>query len=778
MTRPDNFTPSATASAEVSSEVNAVHLMMRFLRMAYYRKGVLIVVLAASCLLGGLRYVTAPRRYESTASLLIRQTGEDTWSTQMSGERVTRDLMATYKSVIRSPAVLEKAIKLMPPEARVDMGSAPSDKWTDVLRDNLIVSDERGTSIMHVAYRSADPRAAACSVSSVVTAFLDWVEREHGNDAGQRLDRLDKDKGTLAEQLRAIEAKIARTRAAADEVVIRKGDQGANLAVESVFHLKEEVMEARKTRMEAQIILDAIEREIHSGGNLRRLTLSIVFEPGNKALLQQLGLGESDGDTLATLKRQLVADTAALQTESTKYGPANPKIWAIQQRILVNQQALNTYRENAFASLQRIGDRELGEILQGYARQQLNQAVERELAIAGEYDKAVQHEKELRGPESELESLNHERERLQAMFDSVLEQIKHIGDVKDAGALRASVISRPEVPVAPVSPRLRMTAIESILLGLLVGLGLVYVLDVLDDRFRSPEDLQLQLRVPVLAMVRKLEGLEGDGLEKLHVVTQPNGSASEAFRTLRTALALTGGGAKSFVISSAEPGDGKTTTMANLAAAFAQTGQRTLLIDGDMRRPGLTSLLDLRGATGLATVLRDDAPIAESAAANLETTSLENLHILPSGPRQTNSMQLLASERFSELLSWADSCYDQILVDAPPALAVSDAAMIGRLVDGVLLIVRPEKNRRRTVIRAVEHLRMLGVNVIGTVLNHLAPEKDSHYYGYSYGYGYGYEYGGEYGHDESGDDEDSLDAADPRGEAKIRPRKKGQRKAA
>ncbi len=212
-------------------------------------------------------------------------------------------------------------------------------------------------------------------------------------------------------------------------------------------------------------------------------------------------------------------------------------------------------------------------------------------------------------------------------------------------------------------------------------------------------------------------------------------------------MALTDGGIRRLVLSSSEPGDGKTTVSANLGMVFAQSGKRTLLIDADMRRPGLSALLDLRGQRGLSSVLRDSAALDESLQANLHVAVVPNLDVLASGPRPRNPAELLTGDRFSELVSWADENYDQILIDSPPAI-VSDAAIIGRLTDGVVLVVRPEKNRRRTVLRAAEGLAALGTRVLGVVVNRLVDENREDYtgYGYGYGYGYSYRYGAE-GHD-------------------------------
>jgi len=773
--RPYDPAEAAKLAVEPPREVNAVHALAQFLRIVRYRKGVLIVILAASGLLGSLQYLTEPRRYESTASLLILGSGEDAWSTESSGERVSRDMMPTYQNLVRSEVVLEEAIKLLPPDARVDLVAAEREGWTEVLRGNLSVTSQRGTNIMDLAYRSASPRAAAGVAGSIVAAYLAYMDSLKKNTGQELLEVLTKQKVNLQEELRGKEAELAAKRAGAGELVLREGDEGINVVVRRALSLNESLIKAHEKRLEAQTRLAAVESTIRSGGDLRQLALSMIDEAGNEALLQKLGLSDADGGTLAKLRQQLLADTAALQNACHLYGPAHTKVREIQQRIQVAQQYIESHRRSTLADLQQISDGELLDTLLSRGRQQLQQAIEHENAIAASYDEERRGAIELDRQVTHLNLLERDLERLRNFYDVVLDRIKNIDLGQDASVLRASVISRPEVPSEPVSPKLKTTAVKFGLLGLLVGLGLVYVLDVLDDRFRSPEDLQAQLRMPVLAMIRKLDVLEGHGMEKLHVYSRSNGVASEAFRTLRTALALTDGGAKSFVSSSAEPGDGKTTAIANLAAAFAQTGQRTLLIDADMRRPGLTEFLEFRGPRGLSAVLRDTAAIAESAEANLEAEALENLDILPSGPRQSNAMQLLASERFSELLAWADSHYDQILIDGPPALAVSDAAVVGRLVDGVLLVVRPEKNRRREVIRAVERFRLLGVNVIGTVLNHMAPQKSSSYYNYGYGYGYEYGYDDEHGR---GHEDDWPEADAEPGQPGTRPRRIGRREAA
>ncbi len=172
----------------------------------------------------------------------------------------------------------------------------------------------------------------------------------------------------------------------------------------------------------------------------------------------------------------------------------------------------------------------------------------------------------------------------------------------------------------------------------------------------------------------------------------------------------------------------------------------------------------------LAESIAHHGDIAELAAIHIQASGLKGLDILPSGPRPTNPHELLAGTRFSQFLAWAAGVYDQILIDSPPTLATSDTAIIGRLVDGVILVVQPAKNRRRLVTRVVESLLMLRITHLGLVINRVGSDQDQGYYsyhsgygyGYGYSYGYGYGYGSDYGsHEEGAEGSDTSDESDP-----------------
>lgn len=738
--------PATVAQTMPASDSQSLQAVARFLRAVRYHKTVMVLSLAGSCLLGGLYYLTTDREFQSTASLLVLQAGEDTFTTKMSGERVAKDLMATYRSMVTSNAVLEEAAAKLPSDARVDLQQVKRADWVGALKRNLTVRDLRGTNILEVAYRSKDPRAAAAVVDCVVSAYLDFMDGLHKGTASQILDILTKEKADLERRLQEKGRELIELRRHAGELVIRDGENGVNVVITRAMKLNDSMIEAHDTRLEREAQLAAVEQAIRENQDLHQHALRMMDAVGREVVLQRLGLSNSDIYTVSRMSQELLENQAKLQAELQIYGPNNRRVQETQQRIAIAEQYLQGRRQAERDQLLTLSRNELGPMLLDMARQQLQEAIAHESAIQASYEQEKMQAISLDGTMAQLEIIELDLTRLRGFYDVVLERLKDIDMGREGGMLRTAILSRPQVPNGPVWPRLRTVAMLSVFLGLCVGFGIVYVRDMLDDHFRSPEELRAQLGVPVLAIIGKLKALDAEtGICAIHAHMQPTAAETEPFRTLRTALAFADGGVNRIVISSSEPGDGKTTVVANLAAVYSQSGKRTLLVDADMRRPGLTGLLDMRGQPGLSTVLREPGPVGEVAATVLRAQVLPNLDVLPSGPRPVNPTELLASERFSEFLAWAEANYDQILIDSPPAL-VSDTAIIGRLVDGVLMAVQPEKNRRKVVMRAAESFPAFGIRVLGVVVNRLRNESDNDYYSYGYGYGSGYGYG--YGQDD------------------------------
>ncbi|HLN60790.1 MAG TPA: CpsD/CapB family tyrosine-protein kinase [Symbiobacteriaceae bacterium] len=210
---------------------------------------------------------------------------------------------------------------------------------------------------------------------------------------------------------------------------------------------------------------------------------------------------------------------------------------------------------------------------------------------------------------------------------------------------------------------------------------------------------------------------------------EPSSVVAEAFRVLRTNLQFLGldEPLRSILLTSAAPGEGKSTTAANLGVAFAQAGTRVCLVDADLRRPMLAKLLGLENWAGLTTALIGQAPLEEC----VKKTPVEGLWLLPSGPVPPNPAELLGSERMAALLERLKAEYDLVLIDSPPVLAVTDAAVLAPRTDGVVLVIRAGRTDRRAVQRARTALETVHARVLGTVLGGVAQsEKEGYYYAY------------------------------------------------
>lgn len=209
---------------------------------------------------------------------------------------------------------------------------------------------------------------------------------------------------------------------------------------------------------------------------------------------------------------------------------------------------------------------------------------------------------------------------------------------------------------------------------------------------------------------------------KLITLTNPRSPAAEAYRTLRTNLYFSSldQALETLVVTSAAPGDGKSTTLSNLAVTMAQGEKRTILADADLRQPSLHTLFGVSNNQGLTTMAVDEEALSEPP---LVDTGVENLWLLPSGPSPPNPAEILGSRRMEDIITALKSRADIVLFDAPPVIAVTDAAVLGTKVDGVLLVVKAGSTRREHALRAKELLERVNVRIVGAVLNNAPPDQ-------------------------------------------------------
>ncbi len=291
-----------------------------------------------------------------------------------------------------------------------------------------------------------------------------------------------------------------------------------------------------------------------------------------------------------------------------------------------------------------------------------------------------------------------------------------------------------KVPESPVSPRVALNLVLGFLLGLAVGFGAAVLRSVLDTRIRTVEDIEQLTEAPIIG---RIAADPQANKKPLIVHLDPKSPRAEAFRVLRTNMQFftADEGPNIFVMSSSASGEGKTTTATNLAVAMAETGLEVALVDGDLRKPRVAQCMNIEGAVGLTDVLIGRAEVSDV----LQRWGRSQLYVLPAGKIPPNPAELLGSEAMEHTLSVLAAHVDVVIVDAPPLLAVTDAAVMGKMTDGVIMVAAAGSTTKQGLATATASLETAGVALRGVVATML-PTRGPGAYGYGY---YAYRYGDE-----------------------------------
>jgi len=314
----------------------------------------------------------------------------------------------------------------------------------------------------------------------------------------------------------------------------------------------------------------------------------------------------------------------------------------------------------------------------------------------------------------------------QAVFKTKLDQLQVDGALKQGGA---QLVTPAEVPTTPVEPQPLRTGIVALLLGLVLGLGLAFLREYLDDSVKSKDDLErVAPGVRVLGLIPVVSAWKGRDTPYLVSVEEATSPAAEAYRTLRTSIQFLSleQPMKTLQVTSANPQEGKTTTLVNLGVALARSGQTVAIVCCDLRRSRVHEFFGLSNQVGFTSVLLGKVPLA---GAMQDVADQPRLSLLASGPLPPNPSELLSSRRTVEVFGSLQTEYDIVLIDAPPVLPVTDALVLSGRVDATLLVAVAGATTRKEAARAVELLRQVDAPLVGAVLNGVDTEGS---YGYAY----------------------------------------------
>jgi capsular exopolysaccharide synthesis family protein len=320
------------------------------------------------------------------------------------------------------------------------------------------------------------------------------------------------------------------------------------------------------------------------------------------------------------------------------------------------------------------------------------------------------------------------------LYENLLMRAKETNAAGEYRGTNIQVLDRAEIPYGPILPQTSRDLVVAAIAGCMLALALAFGFEYMDSRIKVPEEIKTHLQLPFLGMIPVFTGADRNGEAPLLAADAPPAFA-EAIRALRTAVLFSTADekARTVVVTSTGPHEGKTLVSSSLAITLAQAGQRTIVVDADMRRPRMHEALGRSQEPGLSNVLVGEASLADAA----RSTSVPNLTFIGAGHIPPNPVELLVSPRYQDLIADLKRRYDWVIIDAPPVMPVTDAAVVANTAGGVIFVVGSEMTPRQNAAAAVEQLRGAGARFIGAVLNRVNVQRHSYYYSPYYRKEYG-----------------------------------------
>lgn len=632
---------------------------------------------------------------------------------QVSHFLMSREFFETQNLIIQSRAVAERVVERLAlasdpsffgQEDNSDWEPVPKEVAAQRLQNKLSLDPIKDTRLVRLEVRDNDPERAAALANMIADAYIEKTMEDRLGSTAAAAE-------WLAQQLDSTRRDLNESEYALHEfkkehnVLSVSVENRQNLLAEEIREYNERLTAARARRIELQ-------------ARLERLKAARTNPEG----VQGSAVGEdSELDALRSELRTQVTERASL---SVRYGKSHPTILELDGEIAAIRQSI----QEEIGSLIEVAAGDLKEM----------QAVEQGLSTVQNQAQKAGLELNLR--EIEYSRLNRKRESSSQLYDLLLQRTAEADLTRLLHTTHVRVVDRALIPKAAISPMVGLNIAGGAFGGLLIGFGLAFLLHQMDRRIRDVPDVE-QLGLTILGIFPKVEDAgsqtvgysrgakkrqQAEGVAKVVQIvhTHPMSMAAESCRTVRTNLMFMAAESpnKTMVVTSANPKDGKTTVATNIAIALAQSGQRVLLVDADLRRPRIHKAFDLDNRAGLTNALVGERTLSQVT----RDVGIDRLSVVTCGPLPPNPAELLHTKQFSQLLEEAAGQYDRVIFDSPPLRAVTDAAILAPQCGGALLVVRARATTRDAVIAAIRSLRDVGANILGGVLNDVEPDRGGH----------------------------------------------------
>jgi succinoglycan biosynthesis transport protein ExoP len=681
--------------------------VMRYLRAFWRRKWVVLGVAVLITGLAAAHTLRQPKVYSASTSLIIDVTAprvldndvKELMADERSNYWFNKEYYGTQSQVITSRAVALRVVdKLGLQHNAAFLGLSHLDEKArlqtmqgadaaGLLQSRISVLPVRDTRVVNIAVEDLDPQRAALLANEVAQAYM-------AENLALRLRTTESATQWLEERKVELE-RVSE----ASELALYDFKKNAEMLSVSPETKKSSVTERissyEATLTQVRTKIAALQGRVEA---IRQLQKS--SQPGDETWAEAVP-GQSD-PTIHEYKRRYVEQRVACVELSERYLPEHPKMIECTSKLAV-------VREDFVRSLTNVVRKAETELAQAVAEEK---NLMRTLAIA--QDESFQ----LGRRQVEFEKMNREAENNRRLYESVSRRLK---DIELSGLLRTTnvrVLDAARPSFAPIKPDVRRTVMFALMLGLVVGCGVVVLLEMLENTVSSQADVEERLGLAFLGFVPRVEGKAENPSERdLYVHRQPKSSVAECCRAIRTNLLFMSPDKpfKTLVVTSSGPQEGKSTTCIFLGVAMAQSGNRVLLLDTDMRRPRLHKAFGVPNDVGISSLVVGEGSLDKA----VKSTEVPNLFVLPCGPIPPNPAELLHTQAFADLLKAAGERFDRIVLDSPPLNAVSDSAVLATQADGVVLVLRAGKTNREAARRALRSLADVQAQMYGAILNDL-----------------------------------------------------------
>lgn len=672
----------------------------------------------------------ATKEYTATTQVLIEQTSSRALSFQdvLAIDTSQQDFYQTQYKIIASRAIAEAVIRklvlwrlkefvgedgtreLANGDPTVEKIDELVYRATGAFAKKLNIEPVRQSRLVLINFSSYNPQLAAKCADAIVQAYIDNGMERRLRITQMTVNFLGK---RIEEQRRKLEAsQIAQQNYMVEQKLVNViSDQFSDISAQKMADLNQQLVQATAYRKEAQA----------------RYQLAVSAQ-NDFERAQGLPEAQSNPQIQEIRKKQLESNSKLAEL-SQRYGPNHPKIAAIKAELSAQDRDLHNEIKKILLLLHN----------------QFEVAQTKEKALEEALEKQKEEAMEIRKKAIGFQVLKREVDTNQSLYSMLLSKAKEARVTEEIDVGSVTIVDPAVIPTAPSKPRLFFNMILAILGGVLVSISFAFLLEYMDNTIKFPEDLEKVGSLSFLAHIPYgTEGRAADSDKAASFDGHGNNVGSqvvaEAFRTLRTTLILSKAERPPNIISvtSALSGEGKSFVSANLARSLSTAGERTLLIDADMRKPTQHRLWAVNRNVGISSLLSGTANIEET----IQRSIIPNLDIITCGPIPPNPAELLQSKLMEQLLKTFSKHYSKVIIDCPPVLPVTDAAILAHLADGTVLVIATGITTNYALKQATDRLATTNDKVLGAILNLTVNRRSDYYYrGYRYKYYSQYEYG-------------------------------------